>query len=255
MQFQPIRHGVVDSTTERAFASLKAGNAQHGDLHVARGQSHGRGRQGNVWHSTPDEGLYMSLVLLPQAPPLRPAALTIAAGLALVEALTDLGLPPFSPTRPELKWPNDIMVDGAKICGTLTESRGFDPKRPHFVLGIGLNVRQLHFPPELLAERRVTSLAVLGLEVTIGDAEEAVLGRLGARLAQVRQDHRKLASDYLEASQLLGKTVDVQCGKDSWRGRVLGLSLSDGLELALPDGDTRHLPVEFIQAVVRAEGL
>lgn len=253
MHFRPIHHGVVDSTSERAFASLDAGEAQHGDVHVARGQTAGRGRQGNAWHSAPDEGLYMSVVVLPTPPPLKPPALTIASGLAIVEALTDLGLPPFREQSPRLKWPNDVLVGGAKICGILTESRGYNPKRPHFVIGIGLNVRQLHFPADLMAERSVTSLAALGVETGIADVMDAVLARLAPRLAQVRSNHRLLAQDYLEASCLRDQTVLVKSGKETWRGTVRDLSLADGLELQTAPDVVEHLPIEFIQSVERVD--
>ena len=70
MTLRVLRHGIVDSTSERAFAALADGSARHGDVHVAEGQSAGRGRLGRLWASAPGEGLYASLVLLP-GPPYR----------------------------------------------------------------------------------------------------------------------------------------------------------------------------------------
>jgi BirA family biotin operon repressor/biotin-[acetyl-CoA-carboxylase] ligase len=249
VRVREIQHGVVDSTSERAFAALAAGEARHGDVHVARGQTSGRGRQGRTWHSRPGEGLYMSLVLLPEPPPYRAPALTIAAGLAVVEALCDLGLPPFGERSPWLDWPNDAMVGTAKIAGILTESRGLDLERPHYVLGLGLNVRQLHFPGELEAEREVTSLARLGLDRTAGEALEAVLERLGPRLELVRGEHRRLTEDYLAASRLADREVVVRVGDEVHGGRLVGLSLTDGLELRLPGGRRELLPIEFVRSV------
>ncbi|MCB9915521.1 MAG: biotin--[acetyl-CoA-carboxylase] ligase [Planctomycetes bacterium] len=249
MEFRRIHHGVVDSTSERAFAALAAGEARHGDVHLARGQTRGRGRQGRAWHSAPDEGLYASVVLLPDPPPYRPAALTLATALALIEALCDLGLEPFGERAPQLDWPNDVVVGGAKLSGVLTESRGLDPGRPHYVLGVGLNVRQRYFPPELVAERPVTSLALLGLDVGLGAAADALLTRLGERLGLVRARCRELAEDYLTASGLRGRDVVVTSGGEVHAGRVLGLSLSEGLELDGGPAGRRFLPLEFITAV------
>lgn len=249
--FRPIHHGLVDSSSERAFAALADGSARHGDVHVARGQTGGRGRRGRTWHSAPGEGLYASLVLLPDPPSYKPAALTIATALAVVETLTDLGLPPFGEEAPRLKWPNDVEVVGAKLCGILTESRALDDARPHYVVGIGLNVRQRSFPSELERERPVTSLARLGLDVTVQRALEALLARLGPRLSQVRREHGRLAADFLAASRLEGREVNVRCGKDTISGRVLGLGLGDGLELRLADGRVQRLPLEFVQSVER----
>lgn len=249
MDFRLIQHGIVDSTSERAFADLASGSARHGDVHIARGQSAGRGRQGRSWQSAPDEGLYCSIVLLPSPPPFRPTALTMASALAVVEALADLGLAPFGDHAPRLKWPNDILVGGAKLCGILTESRGFDAARPHFVLGIGLNVRQRQFPAELCAERAVTSLTLLGLDIALRDALDALLARLSSRLAQVRGHHRELADDYLLASRLREEAVCVTCGGEERFGVVAGLSIAEGLELRGASGKLEFLPLEFIQAI------
>jgi len=249
VNFRRIQHGVVDSTNERAFAAIEEGSALHGDVHLARGQTLGRGRQGKPWHSAPDEGLYLSVVLLPEPPPYKPAALTIAAGLALVEALNDLGLPPFGERMPKLKWPNDVLVGGAKLSGILTETRGLDLSQPHYVLGIGMNVRQRHFPRELLAEREVTSLAALDLDTTCNEAAEAVLTRLAPRLEQVRGQHRRLADDYLAATGLAGMPVRVSVGKETHVGVLGSMSLNDGLELRLTNDAIEHIPIEFVQAV------
>lgn len=253
MEHRLIQHGLVDSTSSRAFADLAAGTARHGDVHLARGQSAGRGREGHTWLSPTDEGLYASIVLLPDPPALRPTALTMACALATLESLRDLGLDPFGDGAAQLKWPNDIQVGGAKLCGILTESRSLAPARPHFVVGIGMNVRQLQFPAELKAERAVTSLALLGHKVTVAAATEALLGRLGGRLAQVRGHHRELADDYLLASGLGEQRVRVTCSGEERVGQLVGLSVSSGLELRGNGPRSEFLPLEFIQAVSRDE--
>jgi len=249
MEFQLHHHGIVDSTSERAFANLADGSARHGDVHVAQGQTAGRGTRGRSWHSTPNEGLYLSVVLLPDPPQYRPPALTIATGLAVVEALPDLGLPPFGDKAPALDWPNDVVVDGQKLCGILTESRGLDEQHPHYVVGIGLNVRQLSFPAELTRERAVTSLALLGLDLTRDAVLEALLVRLGPRLGQVRRHHERLATDYLRATGLRDRAVSVSSGSELHRGKLVGLGLSAGLEVVQENGELLRLPLEFVRSV------
>src|SRR5262245_39626500 len=96
-----FRHEVVDSTNERALAAVEAGEAQDGDVHVAREQTRGRGRLGRVWESPAGQGLYLSYVHLPE-PPAPPApALTQAAGLALLDLVRSLGV-----AGARLDWPN-----------------------------------------------------------------------------------------------------------------------------------------------------
>ena len=80
-----------------------------------------------------------------------------------------------------LEWPNDVVVRGAKLAGILVETRGFDPQRPGYVLGMGLNVAQLTFPAELEGERKVTSLRLEQVEASIPEAERAFADRLTAR--------------------------------------------------------------------------
>ena len=130
----------------------------------------GRGRLGRTWHSSAGEGLYASLILRPPPPAPNPAALTMAAGLGVIEGLEALGL-----AGARLKWPNDVLHGSGKLAGLLVESRGLDPRAPAFVAGVGVNVRQRAFPAELEAERAVTSLALLGLESTVEDVSAAYM--------------------------------------------------------------------------------
>src|SRR5688572_32156321 len=111
MEFRIFEHDLADSTSEMAFRALAAGTARHADLYLADEQQAGRGRRGSSWFSPAGAGLYASLVLKP-ARVLEPAATTMGAGLAVLATLRELGL-----ARAQLKWPNDLLVDGAKLCG------------------------------------------------------------------------------------------------------------------------------------------
>jgi BirA family biotin operon repressor/biotin-[acetyl-CoA-carboxylase] ligase len=236
------RHGLVDSTNERALVEVSAGRARHGDVHVAEGQSAGRGRRGHAWASATGEGLYLSLVLLPARPP-RPPALTMAAGLAVLAAVHELGA-----RTARLEWPNDLQAHDprgrdAKLAGILVESRGFDPARPHAVVGVGLNVRQRTFPPELEAERAVTSLARLGLEVALETARAAVCARLAEELERACSTPAATASAYADALGLLGHPVRVRLAHEEVTGVLHALTL-DGIEL-----DGRRCALEHVLAL------
>ncbi len=245
MRFELIRHDVVDSTSERAFAALAAGTARHGDVHVARAQTRGRGRFGRTWHSAPDEGVYMSVVLLPPPPPWNPSALTMAAGLALFDTAEKLGARPCA-----LKWPNDLLVDGAKLAGVLVETRGLDPVRPHYVAGFGLNVKQRAFPPTLVAERHVTSFAGIGLSISIEDAIAALVTALADRFEDVVHGRERIAADYLRASHLAETPITVSVGALQHSGSVVELSVDEGLLLRDERSrtDTR-IPLEFVREI------
>lgn len=248
-QLPPLRvlqHAIVDSTNERALASIAAGQAQHGDVHVARGQSSGRGRRGARWESAEDQGLYASLVLLPD-PPAPPApGITMLAGLALLDALRALGL-----ARARLKWPNDVVVGEAKLAGCLVESRGFQADEPHFVVGFGLNVAQREFPPALAAARAVTSLALECVQTTVPLALEALLAALTRRWQQLVLRPAEQAGDYLTAADLTGR-VRVDGPDGALTGRILSLDPRAGLRLALDHGGEELVAVEHVRALARA---
>ena len=244
MRFRRIEHGVVDSTSERAFEAIAGGQARHGDVHVARAQTAGRGRRGRSWWSPPDEGLYLSLVLLPPPPSWSPASLTIASGLAVFDAVGALGL-----RGARLDWPNDLVVHEAKLAGVLVETRGLDPEHPHYVVGLGLNVRQREFPAEMLEERRLASLRTLGLDLPIDAVLETALEALGRRVDQVSRDLAGLGTDYLRATRLEGRAVRVREGEEIHVGRLEDLSVSEGILLRAADGSERRFALETVREV------
>lgn len=243
MPWRIHRHGVVDSTSERAFAALAAGEARHGDVFVAAGQNAGRGRLGRRWESPPGEGLYLSVVVAPPAPGPPPPALTLAGGLAVLEGAERLGL-----VGARLDWPNDLVVGEKKLAGVLVESRGLDPARPRYVLGVGLNVRQRSFTDELRAERAVTSLLLEGLDVDLEAALEALLAALAPRLAQALGADPALGRDFLARTGLLARAVEVRSGGTIQHGELAALDPARGLTLRTAHG-TLTLPLAHVQGV------
>ena len=240
-----VRHERVDSTNERALSAIAAGEALHGEVHVARVQTSGRGRRGSRWESNVGEGLYASYVLFP-SPPGPPAPLvTMSAGLALLDAVRELGL-----THVRLDWPNDMNVGAAKLAGILVETRGLAPERPHLVVGIGLNVRQTSFSPELEGERPVTSLLREGLDVSVERALEHTTRALQARWKEAELHPEGVPAKYLEAAGLARAAVHVEHAAGNARGRILALDLRRGMSLETDDGRTLQLALEHVRAVV-----
>ena len=127
-------HDSIGSTNARA-KDLAAAGAPEGTLTTADAQTLGRGRLGRAWHSPPGRNLYFSLVLKPNLPPERTPLITLAAGLGVAEAIkkhTGLDI--------QIKWPNDLLIDGKKIVGILCEMEMQGPKVAFVILGIGINV-------------------------------------------------------------------------------------------------------------------
>jgi BirA family biotin operon repressor/biotin-[acetyl-CoA-carboxylase] ligase len=201
-----VRLGRVDSTQTVAFA-LAAEGAADGTVVVADSQAAGRGRRGRAWVDEPGASLLASIVLRPRLEPARLPGLSLAAGVAVAEALTrGAGL------SPRLKWPNDVLVGGRKIAGVLLESRlsgAAEGTRVTAVLGIGVNLAQRMFPAEI-AEKATSVWLATGRLVD----REALLAALLDALADWRRrlEYRGFApvrARWRELADTLGRTVTV----------------------------------------------
>ena len=135
----------TDSTNVQADRLALEG-APHGTLVVADAQTAGRGRRGRTWVSKAGTNIYMSLMLRPEIAPEHASMLTLVMGLSTARACSELVS---GHGEIGIKWPNDLVWDGRKICGILTEMRMDGNKVDHVVIGVGINVNGTDFPPEL----------------------------------------------------------------------------------------------------------
>jgi BirA family transcriptional regulator, biotin operon repressor / biotin---[acetyl-CoA-carboxylase] ligase len=138
----------VGSTNDVAAALADRGQPE-GTVVIADAQSAGRGRHGRAWASPPGAGLYMSLIMRPAAHAV--SLLTIAAGVALAD-----GIQAATGLQPQLKWPNDVYIDGRKLAGILAEAGASAAGVQHVVLGCGINLMPAAYPPDVAA--RATSI-------------------------------------------------------------------------------------------------
>ena len=141
----------IDSTNNwaREYAGSRCwteeGTDPDGTLFVAEKQTGGKGRQGRIWTSPPGENIYMSLLLWkPEIKTVSASQLTLVMGLSVAQ-----GIEALTGRKAGIKWPNDVVYSGKKICGILTEMRIQEGKPEHIVIGVGINVNQTEFPPEL----------------------------------------------------------------------------------------------------------
>ena len=152
---QHIRHYYrIGSTSTTAMEAANAG-APEGSVFLAEQQTAGRGRGANQWHSAQSEGIHCSVLLRPPVPPSEALILSLAAGLAVQAAVQELD----SKIVPDLKWPNDLLLQGKKFSGILTEMTAEPTRVRHIVVGIGINVNQTDFPASL--KQTATSLRMI----------------------------------------------------------------------------------------------
>ena len=133
----------VDSTNSQAKILARQG-AEEGLLVIAERQTQGKGRLGRSWESSAGTGICMSLVLRPNILPRYASQLTLLVGLSMCEVIQEVtGL------DAQIKWPNDIVVHGKKVCGILAEMSAEMEGVNYIVMGIGVNVNNGYFPETL----------------------------------------------------------------------------------------------------------
>jgi BirA family transcriptional regulator, biotin operon repressor / biotin---[acetyl-CoA-carboxylase] ligase len=142
----------IGSTNTYAMQQAQEG-AEAGSVYFADEQTAGRGRGGHSWHSAAGTGLYVSILLRPSMASAAVLWLSLAAGLAVHQAVKEV-----TSLEADLRWPNDLLLGRRKFCGILTEMQAEAARVRYAVVGIGINVHQDWFPPEL--ESLATSLRI-----------------------------------------------------------------------------------------------
>ena len=236
-------HDIIGSTNDEALAWASNG-ASDLSLIVADEQTKGRGRMDRKWLTPPDSALAMSLILLPtDIERAHPARMTGLLALSLAETLLKLGL------RPQIKWPNDVLLSGRKVAGILVESSWTGDELNAIILGMGVNVLSSSVPP---------SEQILFPATCVEDELGQPLDRiefLKSILGRVLDWRPKLGIDeFLEAWEqnlaFRGQQVQVEAGSGNpVIGEVLGLDSDGGLRLQ--DEHGKSIIVQFGEVHLR----
>jgi BirA family biotin operon repressor/biotin-[acetyl-CoA-carboxylase] ligase len=221
------------STNDVALQLARCG-AGGGLIVFAERQLAGRGRLGRRWDSQSHEGLWFSLLLRPDLPLAQWPHLTTWAAVAVAEAIDQ-----FLPVRAQIKWPNDILVRGRKAVGILTES-SLEAGAPYAVVGIGVNVNQTAFPPEI-AERATSLRLATGAPLDRTLLAAAILRNLGAWLPALTEDFVKIVEAASGRSALLGQKVRCLSGGKLIEGIATGLASDGALEIRTEAGGAIRL--------------
>jgi BirA family biotin operon repressor/biotin-[acetyl-CoA-carboxylase] ligase len=207
-------------STMTAAADLAARDCPHGTVVGAEEQTAGVGRHGHAWHSPRGAGLYVSIVLRPAG---EMPCLTLALGLAAADAIRRAADVP-----PDLRWPNDVLLGGRKACGVLAQLHG-----GAVVAGIGINVNQTEFPPDLAAS--ATSLRrECGREIS---REELLVHLLEAVDRFTSLPRAEVLARFAQASSYVsGRRVVVEQPPAPLRGVTAGLDSQGFLRLREDNG-------------------
>ena len=227
-----ILHFFKTESTNDVAMHLGETGEPHGVVVVAEQQTRGRGREGHPWISEKSVGVYVTILLRPEISPMQSPALTLVAGLAALDAITEETI-----LSPDIRWPNDVILNGKKVCGILTEMQA-ELDRIHFaVVGIGINVNQSKMPTELAG---------------IGTSLRIETGRTHSRLELLARLLRHLDRYYNQfiaegggaivrrfsevSSYAQGKRVRIVTGTESFVGTTAGLEPSGILRVQREDG-------------------
>lgn len=227
---QPIHtYQQLDSTMDEAHRLAKEG-APEGTLVVALRQEQGRGRLGRAWVS-PEGGAYLSLILRPMRPTAEVPQLALVTGLAAAEAIRDA-----AGVYPSIRWPNDLLLGGKKLGGTLVEARD-----AAVIVGIGINVST---PPEQLPPE-ATSLAAAGAgQCTREQIITAVCGRLSHWYAAWSKESFAPIREALRPwVGIFGHVVHLTAGSEQFEGTAQDIDERGRLVLRLDRGTSRAFDV------------
>lgn len=228
----------TDSTNRAALGLAEEGSPE-GTVVVADSQTAGRGRLNRQWFSPPGLNLYFSLVLRPSIPPARVPQIALVAGMAVARCLRAIS--------PDLdagvKWPNDVLLRGKKLCGILCDMRSEMDMVHHVIAGVGVNVNVTRDDfPDAVAGTATSLRIALGREVSRPEL-------LAGLLLQIERAYRLWLESGLEAfrgewreqSVLRGCRVSVSALNETISGRVVDLASTGALVVEQEDGQRREI--------------
>ena len=210
----------IDSTNTKAQELAEKGYPS-GTLVVADKQESGKGRRGRSWVSPSGTGIFMTLMIKPDINPNNASMLTLVAALAVAKAITSV-----TGEKAMIKWPNDIVVNGKKVCGILTEMNAQFDYINHIVVGIGINVHNESFPEEI--SHMASSLMIEAGGKRFHRAQ--IIAETMSYFEQYydtflqTQDLSALVREYDELLVNMNKAVRVLDPKEPFDGKAMGIT-------------------------------
>ncbi|PWU20984.1 MAG: biotin--[acetyl-CoA-carboxylase] ligase [Verrucomicrobia bacterium] len=203
------------TSTNDVIEKLARDGVEEGAVVFAESQSKGRGRLGRKWLSPAGKGLWFSILLRPKLAPQQATMLTVASATAVrraIEKQTEM--------KAEIKWPNDILVNGRKVAGILTELNAELDRVKYVIVGIGVdvNLNQTDFPADL--RKSATSLkSALGHPICRPELAVAILGELDEDYSRIATGEFSMVADEWEKHcSTLGRDVRIRIGERQIRG-------------------------------------
>ena len=235
----------IDSTNTQALRLIDRPELA-GLALLADEQLVGRGQHGRSWFAAPKSGVLLSLLMMPPPSLARPVLLTALASVAVCHLVKER-----TGKTARIKWPNDVLVDGRKVCGILIEQARHG-NNAAVVVGLGLNVAQSEDEFVAAGLPGATSLRAIGdIDAPRDEVARQLLGVLDERYGHLLEGNLSdLESAWVMHLGLVGERVEIDCHDATHRGHLLALGFGS-LTLLCPDGDHLRLAPETIRHIER----
>ncbi|MDP4120648.1 MAG: biotin--[acetyl-CoA-carboxylase] ligase [Bacillota bacterium] len=207
----------VDSTNRYLKKSALEG-AEHGLAVISEMQTDGKGRLQRNWQSNQGIGIYLSVLLRPYVPPSDIAAVTQLSGLAVCKAING-----FADVNAKIKWPNDILINGKKVCGILTETSSQADMVDFIVIGIGINVNNEFFGDDL-SEKATSLFLSTGQKQNRAKLAATILNKLEQMLANGFLLNDDSLLEYKSLCSTINQNVLAVCGNETISGKAVDIN-------------------------------
>lgn len=223
-----VIHKETVPSTQRIAHELALDGARHGTIIIADEQTKAKGRVDKTFYSKKDQGIWMSMVLRPGIPPYLAPQLTLLTATVLANVMDQ-----HANIKPQIKWPNDVLIDGKKVSGILTEMQAEQDKIVYVIIGIGINMnqQQADFPDTV--KDHVTSLNMAsGSNLEMVPFIQKLLQTFELKYNQfIDQGFNLVKQDWESYGFRLNERLEIKTGKEQWNGLFLGIA-EDGALLA-----------------------
>jgi BirA family transcriptional regulator, biotin operon repressor / biotin---[acetyl-CoA-carboxylase] ligase len=225
---QVIHYEESVPSTQKIAHDLAGNGAVEGTLVIADEQTAGRGRLMREWHSSLGNGVWMSLILKPHLPPQKAPQFTLITAVAVVQAIEEV-----TELQPQIKWPNDILINGKKVTGILTELQAESDKINSIIIGIGMNVNHSidHFPDEI--QSIATSLAIeQGAQLSRAKVVQTILERMESLYTlYMKEGFTPIKLLWESYAVSIGKRIRARTINGTIEGTALGITAEGVLKI------------------------
>ncbi len=207
---------------------------EEGTVVVAKSQVNGRGRRGNVWENGKNEAIFMSILLKPSMKVDSMLRISLVCSLSILQALKKYN------ENFGIKWPNDIVFEGKKVCGILTEFVSSIELDHNLILGIGINVNNISFDKDIA--HKATSLKLIGIDVEINELVGNIIKRLEKNYyTYLQYGFEFFIDEYKKHCVNINKEVIVISGNEKENGIILDINSDGSLLFKSKNGEEKNI--------------